>query len=79
MLALPGIFKVCDTHGLPLETVIELLNDRGHVVAWDEFVADAREHGWKDTTIRKKILGGVNEVFGPTYRKEVSDRLDLLL
>jgi len=72
---MPGVFKLCDTVGLPLEIIILELRDRNLVVAWDEFITDARTHGWTDKTIRKKILGANHDALGAEYAEEVRKRL----
>jgi len=74
-----GVFQICDTFGFPLEIAILEIRDRGYVVAWDEFIKDARKHGWKEKTIRTKILGAVNEAFGADYLTEFTKRLDKCL
>jgi alanyl-tRNA synthetase len=75
MIGVPGVFKMLDTFGFPLEEVVFILRERGYVVAWDEFIRDARNHGWKDKTIRRKILSAVSEVFDKEYVREVERRL----
>lgn len=78
-VGVPGVFKICDTHGFPLEDAILKIHDSGMVVAWDEYVRDAVAHGWKRATIRKKILGAVQEAMGQEFAVHVSERLDRIL
>lgn len=75
MIGIPGVFKMCDTIGLPLEVAILECSDRGYVVAWDAFVDDARAHGWTDKTIHRKIAGAVEEAMGGDYAAEHEKRL----
>jgi len=62
--------------GLPLEIIILELRDRSLVVAWDEFINDARQHGWTDKTIHTKCLGAVSEAFSAEYTVEFTKRLN---
>ena len=78
MRGLSGVFNLVDTHGLPLEIIILECEDRGIVVAWDEFIKDAREHGWTDKTIRTKVIGAVGEA-KPDMLDEFTKRLELCL
>ena len=78
MDALTGAFALADTHGLSLEIILLELRDREMVVAWDDFVSDARKHGWSDKTIRKKILGAWGDAFG-SVPGEFEERLNLLM
>ena len=75
---MPGVFEMCDTFGLPLEIAVDYLHEHGLVVAWDEFIKDARQHGWTEKTIRKKILGAVQEsiIYDHEYKRIFETRLD---
>jgi len=79
MLAIPGIFRITDTSGLPLEVILLECRDRGVVVAWDEFIDDARNHGWSDKTIYRKAASAVAEAFDPEYQNEFIKRLNLYM
>ena len=75
-VGIPGVFKMCDTAGLPLEIAIMEIHDRGYVVAWDEFIKDARRHGWAEKTIRRKVLGAVSDAMGEEYAAGFRERFD---
>jgi len=78
---MPGVFEMCDTFGLPLEIAIEHLHKHDLVVAWNEYIDDARQHGWTDKTIRRKILNAVQEciAFDREYKRIFETRLDAYL
>ena len=50
-----GVFPFVDTIGLPLDLIVEVLQDRGYVVGWEDFTQDALAHGWTQKTVDKKI------------------------
>ena len=51
-----GVFYLADTIGLPLDIIVEYLRENEVTPAWDFYVKEAREAGWKDKTIRNKLL-----------------------
>ena len=44
--AVGGIFKIMDTHGLPLEEIMHEFDKKGLMVAFDYFIRDALKAGW---------------------------------
>ncbi len=79
MKSMPGVFRLADTHGIPLEILVQIIDDRGMVVAWDLFVDDARSHGWQDKTIRRKAIAAIAENFPRDYLVDFTKRLDIYL
>ena len=69
-------FYVVDTIGFPLELLLLELRDQGCVVAWDQFISDALDHGWTFKTIKTRIIGSVTEAFGEGYAAEFGPRLN---
>lgn len=72
-------FKFVGTHGLPLDVLLHVLKDKGLVIDWLDFIQDARRDGWKDRTIRARILAAVADVFGPSYRNEFDKQLSKII
>ena len=52
-IVVDGVFRLMDTVGLPLDIIVQELKDRNLVPAWDEFILDAKNAGWKGKTIRE--------------------------
>lgn len=74
-----GVFKMVDTHGLPLADAVMLINDRGFVVDWFDFIVSANSAGWNDKTIKARINEGVLDSLGPNHAGEVMKRVDRIL
>lgn len=50
-----NVFKLVATHGIPLPLVVDYLTKHGYVIAWDEFIIDAKREKWNPKTIYAKI------------------------
>lgn len=50
-----GVFRLMDTIGLPLDIICQELKDRNLMPAWDYFILDAKNAGWKRKTILRKL------------------------
>ncbi len=72
-----GLFKLYDTHGLPLAVLLDTLHSQGYVVAYGEFVKEGLKSGWKEKTILSRLEEAVVEVHGRVYWDEVHKRLKL--
>ena len=79
MKVIPGVFIMCDTHGLPLEDAIFEADQQGVAIDWVNYIEDARKHGWSEKTIRTKITYAVQKVHGRDYLLEFNKRLDLVV
>lgn len=55
---IPGLFKLYDTHGLPLSLACNLIYEHDAAPNWLEFVLDAKKSGWSD----KKIMSLCHEL-----------------
>jgi len=69
------VFKMSDTHGLPLEITVDLLRQKNMVVDWVSFYNAASDVGWQPKRIFSRIEAAVGDVFGSRARQEVSTRL----
>lgn len=52
---LSGLFPLVGTHGLPLDLLVEELDEQGYVIDMPDFVSSARVDGWKDKTLLAKF------------------------
>lgn len=73
MLSGREIFKLMDTHGLPLEIINEILRERGEAFNVVEFVDAAIES--KNFTY-EKIRGKLIEAMLPKHRADFTAELD---
>ena len=63
-------FDFIDTHGLPLDVVVEHIHDSGRMPSWDDFLAQAKAKGWnmKRAVLRLSVV--VKQVYGEDFHKE---------
>ena len=69
-LVVSGVFRWTDTEGIPLTIMLTLLDERGWVVNWPDFITEAERHGWKTKTIISRCREGLADVYGDDYFKE---------
>ena len=70
-----GMFKMVDTHGIPLEVVISHLNDNGLMPSWTHFYDRAVKAGWKPDGVIQKLTVAVGDIYGPEFREEWEERM----
>lgn len=59
-----GLFKVYNTIGLPLDVIVESLDQSGCVVDWGDFYVEARRCGMSREAILVRIEDALHDVFG---------------
>lgn len=75
-IAMGGVFKMADTHGMPLVLVVDYLLEQNCVVAWDEYYIDAEKAGWKTETVENRIFEAVGDSYGTPYLEKFKSRLE---
>lgn len=50
------IFKLVDTHGLPLDIINMVLREDGDIFRADEFIEAAKKGGWPDKRILNTMI-----------------------
>ena len=70
-----GLFKLVDTHGIPLDLVIEQFGKSNMVIDWIDFLESANKCGWKSSTTLNKIEAALCDIKGEEYSKCVITRL----
>lgn len=50
-----GVYRFFETHGLPLDILIEELLEQGCVIDWPAFRAEAREAGLSNERLRARL------------------------
>jgi hypothetical protein len=58
-----------DTHGIPLDIVLDKLRDAGMMPDWVEFYEVAVSRGWKPSGVITKLSEAVGDVYGPVFRE----------
>ena len=64
------------TYGLPLDTVIYLIKEKGFVPGWCEFYEDCVKGGWNPKSLMVKLETVVKDIYGPEYYEEWKTRMD---
>jgi alanyl-tRNA synthetase len=66
-MVVPGefVFKMVDTHGLPLPITLQVIHDRNMAVDWYNFMRMAIQCGWNARSLKTKVLDALVDVYGP--------------
>jgi hypothetical protein len=72
-----GVFRIFDTIGLPLDSVLDLVSQKGWVVSWLDFYKDAAKAGWTHKTIMNRVSIAVSDC-GLSDAHHVLDQLEKL-
>jgi len=70
------VFLLVGTRGMPLEFILERFKERGVVMDWPAYVADAMKDGAKMRTVRARVISAVGEVYGGKYLVGFEARFD---
>lgn len=72
---LKGTFKFVDTYGLPLDLMIDAMDQRGYMVDWVDFIEESKEKGWPLHRTTHRLQEAVSDVYGPEFWKHWENRL----
>lgn len=70
-----GVFYLYDSVGLPLSNIIDMLDEKGWIPAWDIFLSDALKAGWKIDTILKRVEEGLIDIYDKEKTKQIVEML----
>jgi len=70
-----GVFSLLETHGIPLDVLVEVIDRQGALIDWVDFYEASQQSNWKTRTALMKIESAVSEVLGEDYCNEVMLRL----
>ena len=73
------MFPLVDTHGIPLDLVLDKLRDHGLMPDWLDFYDTATSRGWKPSGVVTKLSEAVGDVYGPEFRVAWEKRFSKLL
>lgn len=74
-----GAFYFVETHGIPLDMVIQQLENKNMIIDWCDFYECALENNWGVRTIFSKIEIALFDLYGRDYAENVIKRLHLYL
>lgn len=74
-----GVFKLNDTHGLPLEITLDKLRDNNMIPDWIEFWQHAMKAGWTEERTWIMMTSAIGDVYGPEFREEWESRMKIWL
>ena len=74
-----GLFKVRDTHGYPLECILEQLQSNNLVVDWEDYAQCAKTAGWSQSKVFNEIYYACREVYRGCFKEKNVTRLSKLL
>lgn len=73
------LFKLSDTHGLPIEIATEEILKRGLLINWYEYCLTAAKAGWSNKKIKEKIKSATQDLIGfDEYKHGLLNTLNLL-
>ena len=73
------MFPLVDTHGIPLDLVVDKLRNAGMMPDWLDFYDEAIKKGWNPERVHLRLLEAVGDVYGPTFREGWEQRFNEVL
>lgn len=70
-----GVYRFFETHGLPLDVLVDGLRERGYMPAWETIVDDTVAAGMERSRAISKVLEAASDVYGARFASEVEKRL----
>lgn len=65
-----GVFPLVDTHGIPLDLVLDRLKDHNMMPDWLDFYQSAISCGWKPSGVMAKLTESIGDVYGTAFRED---------
>jgi alanyl-tRNA synthetase len=73
---LSGVYQFHETHGLPLDIIFSLFEERNWVPDWIDFYNSALKAGMKHKRILSKLSEALTDSFGKEWEQVVISNLD---
>ena len=67
------------THGIPLEIVLDRLDQGGMICDWGDFWGCSMKQGWLPDRTFLKLKMAIGDVYGPEFRVQWEERMQLLI
>jgi hypothetical protein len=71
-----GVFKLFDTHGLPLDIIFKMCYDYDLVVDIPELCSSAFAGGWTKKTLINRLRPALVDIYGKDYADTVFQKLN---
>jgi alanyl-tRNA synthetase len=71
-----GVFRLFETHGLPLSDILSILKQRDYIIDWFDFYQDALSAGMKHDSVIAKLNEAINDSYGTEFKNTVIRRLE---
>lgn len=69
------VYRFCETHGVPLEDVVDILHEKGVLVDWLDYARTALKAGMKLDRVLSRVDVAACDAYGPDHRDVVISRL----
>lgn len=73
-----GVYRFYETHGVPLDVVLEELKSRGVVPCWVSMYREAVAAGMKHDRIISKMEAAIADSYGSAMKREAIEGLEIL-
>ncbi len=70
-----NVFRMYETKGVPLETIIQKFDELNYLIDWIDFYESSIQSGWNVKTTLKKIEYSLIDTKGKDYTTQVLTRL----
>lgn len=78
-LLVDSVFKLKDTYGLPLSSIIDRLAEKELLPSWEHYLIDGLRAGHKLSTLRGQLIEAFGECYGFVIRDQLTVKLDLIV
>lgn len=72
-------YKIVTTHGVPLETAVEILHMKDFMPDWMDFLEYAAKDKWHLPRLVERLYSIVSDIYGVEWAQEWRTRADLVL
>lgn len=71
---LGGLYEMYSTHGIPLDVLVEKLNEQGKVIGWMNYVDSAVKDGISKERACGRAIEACGDALGSEHAEEVKKR-----
>jgi hypothetical protein len=77
-IVLANVYRFFETHGMPLDILLGMLLTKNAIPCWVSFYKEALAAGMKHERVLSKLDEALSDVFDPSFRDVVVERLRIL-